>query len=183
MTPLVEHGAPLLPEPCAAGDEMAIWISLVRIRRRLQRLVERRLKRVGLPPLLWHDALLLLASREGRELSAPDLERELSLRQYQVSRLIERLVEGGLVVRRRLPVAGRTSLIRLIDRGLELQQRMAEVYASVVDTEIVGQFPEPEATILLTLLDRFYQAPSEPGSAASESRRAPEKRELAEFAS
>jgi DNA-binding MarR family transcriptional regulator len=182
MTPHVQHGAALLPEPCAAGDEMAIWISLVRIRRRLQRLVERRLKRVGLPPLLWHDALLLLASQPARELSAPDLERELSLRQYQVSRLVEGLAEGELVARRRLPVAGRTSVIRLTDCGLALQQRMAEVYASVVEIEIVGQFPEPEAAILLTLLDRFYQAPSAPNGTASKSRHTLEKRELAALA-
>jgi DNA-binding MarR family transcriptional regulator len=185
MTLHVKHDAPLLPEPCASGGgEMAIWISLVRIRRRLQRLVERRLKRVGLPPLIWHHALLLLASRERRELSAPELEEELSLRQYQVSRLIERLVEGGLVARRRLSVAGRTSVIRLTAHGLALQQRMAEVYATVVETEIVGQFPEQEAATLLSLLERFYQASSAPGSAPAKSRRAPEKRELAlaEFA-
>jgi DNA-binding MarR family transcriptional regulator len=161
---------------------MAIWTSLFRIRRRLQRLAERRLKRTGLPPLIWHDALLLLASHEGRELSAPDLERELSLRQYQVSRLIERLAEGGLVARRRLPVVGRTTLIRLTERGLELQQRMAEVYASVVDAELVGQFSEQEAAMLLPLLDRLYQEPSVPNNVTSEARLMPARRELAEFA-
>lgn len=85
---------------------MAIWISLMRISRRLQRAVERRFKRVGLPPLIWHDALTVLASQLGGELSALDLQQRLSLPQYQVSRLIERLAEGGLVMRRRLPVVG-----------------------------------------------------------------------------
>ena len=182
MTPRVKHDAPLSPEPCASGGgRMVIWISLVRIRRRLQRLVERRLKRTGLPPLLWHDALLALASREGRELTAPDLEQELSLRQYQVSRLVEHLVEGGLVTRRRLPLAGRTSMIRLTERGLALQQRMAEVHASVVETEIVEQFPEQDAAMLLALLDRIHQPSSAPGSAASKSRRVPEQRLPVEF--
>jgi DNA-binding MarR family transcriptional regulator len=183
MTPRAKHGVPLSPEPFEAHNgETAIWISLVRIRRRLVRLVERRLKRVGLPPLIWHDALLVLASQPARELSAPDLERELSLRQYQVSRLVEGLAQGELVTRRRLAVAGRTTLIRLTERGFALQQRMAEVYTSVVETEIVGQFPEPDAAILLALLQRFYQAPSPAGSAANKPRHAPEKRELAELA-
>lgn len=149
------------PERCEAGvGRMAIWISLTRIRRRLRRVVERRLKRVGLPPLLWHDTLLLLASQPSCELSAPDLEQELSLRQYQVSRLIERLVEGRLVVRRRLPVIGRTAMIRLTERGRALQQRMAEVYASSVDTEVIGQFSEQEAAVLVALLSRLYHMPS-----------------------
>jgi DNA-binding MarR family transcriptional regulator len=174
MTPRVKQDARPLPEPRASvGSETAIWISLVRIRRRLQRLVERRLKRVGLPPLIWHDALLVLASRPARELFAPDLERELSLRQYQVSRLVEGLAQGELVTRRRLPVAGRTTLIRLTERGLALQQRMAEVYTSVVETEIVGQFPEQDADMLVALLQRLYQTPSAPGSVTSKSRHAP----------
>jgi DNA-binding MarR family transcriptional regulator len=110
-------------------------------------------------PPLWHrySALLLLVSQPARELSAPDLERELSPRQYQVSRLVEGLAEGGLVTRRRLPVAGRTTLIRLTGRGLELQRRMAEALTSVVDAEVVGQFPEQESTILVALLGRFCQ--------------------------
>jgi DNA-binding MarR family transcriptional regulator len=139
---------------------MAIWISLARLRRRLLRLVERRLKRVGLPPLLWHEALLLLASCH--ELSAPELEQRLALRQYQVSRLIHALAEGGLVVRRRLPVAGRTTLIRLTNRGRELQHRMAEVYVSAIEGEVSGQFTEGEAAALVALLDRFYHATSSP---------------------
>jgi len=169
----------VLPEPEPRGGELAIWIRLARIRRRLLRLVERRLKRTGLPPLVWHDALLLLASQRQGELSAPELERALSLRQYQVSRLMERLVEGGLVVRRRLPVVGRTSLIRLTDRGLALQQRMAEVYSAVVDTEIVAEFEEQEADTLLALLDRFHQARSTPNSTTTtdRSRIAPARRE------
>jgi DNA-binding MarR family transcriptional regulator len=163
MKPHAKDDVPLLPEPCASSNgQMTIWISLARIQRRLHRLVERRLKRTGLPPLLWHDALQLLASQQQCELSAPDLQRELSLRQYQVSRLVERLVEGGLVTRRRLPVVGRTNVIRLTDRGLALQQRMAEAYAAVVETEIVGQYPGHEADMLLALLERFYQPSSAP---------------------
>ena len=122
--------------------------------------MKRRLKRGGLPPLIWHDASLLLASQPGLELSAPDLEKKLSLRQYQVSRLIEHLAEGGFVMRRRLHVIGRPLLIHLTERGRDLQQRMAEVYISAVDAEIIRQFSEQEAALLVALLGRFYHAPS-----------------------
>jgi len=62
------------------------------------------------------------------------------------------LVEGRLkviVARRRPPVAGRVTLIRLTGRGLALQRRMADAFAMVVDAEVVGQFPEQEVTSLL----------------------------------
>jgi DNA-binding MarR family transcriptional regulator len=87
--------------------------------------------------------------------------QKLSLRQYQVSRLIEHLAEGGFVMRRRLHVIGRPVLIRLTERGRDLQQRVAEVYTSAVDAEIIGQFSEQEAALLAALLGRFYHAPCE----------------------
>lgn len=146
-------------------ESTAIWISLARLRRRLLRVVERHLKRVGLPPLLWHDALLLLTSQPSGESSAPQLEQQLSLPQYKVSRLIHGLVEGGLVTRRHLPVSGRTMLVRLTARGRELQQRMAEVYASAINQEFSGQFTEEEADALVALLDRFCDAKSAPARA------------------
>jgi len=188
--PVECHASSRSERPDARGAPIAIWIGLTRIRRRLQRMVERRLKRVGLPPLIWHDALLLLASQTSRELSAPDLEQNLSLRQYQVSRLIERLAEGGLVVRRRLPAIGRPLLIRLTERGRDLQQRMAEVYASAVDAEIIGQFSEEEAATLIALLSRLYHVRSAAGEPAGGrgdrlqhfDPEAPESSALAEFA-
>ena len=146
----------------AAGARMAAWIGLARVRRRLLRVVERRLKRVGLPPLLWHDALQLLAVQPSGELSAPELEQKLALRQYQVSRLIDALAEGGCIIRRRLPAVGRTMLVQLTARGRDLQQRMAEVYASVVDAEITGYFTEQEADVLVERLKLF-----DPPSSAS----------------
>jgi hypothetical protein len=54
-------------------------------------------------------------------------------------------------------VAGRATLMRLTGRGLELQRRIAKAFASVVNAEVVRQFPEQEATILRALLGRFYQ--------------------------
>jgi DNA-binding MarR family transcriptional regulator len=136
---------------------MVMWISLMRIRRHLQRVVERRLKRVGLPPLIWHDALTVLASQRGGELSALDLQQRLSLPQYQMSRLIERLAEGGVVMRRRVPVVGRPILVRLTGRGRDLQQRMMETCVSVVEAEVMRHFSEHEASDLVVLLSQLYR--------------------------
>lgn len=156
MTRRIKRRPPLRPEQHgSAGASTVIWIGLARVRRHLLRVVERRLKRAGLPPLLWHDAIHLLDIQPCGELSAPELEQKLALRQYQVSRLIDALVQGGFVIRRRLPVVGRTMLVQLTARGRDLQQRMAEVYASVVEAEITGQFNGQEADVLIELSKRF----------------------------
>jgi DNA-binding MarR family transcriptional regulator len=134
---------------------MAAWIGLARVRRSLLRVVERHLKRAGLPPLVWHDALHLLVMQPSGELSGPELEQKLALRQYQVSRLIDGLAEGSFIMRRRLPVVGRTMLVQLTARGRDLQQRMAE---------ITGHFTEQEAESLVELSKRFDPPPSAPTS-------------------
>ncbi len=133
-----------------------IWPGLERVRRRLQRVVERRLKGLGLPPMIWHDALLVLAAEPNGEMRSTELERNLSVRQYQVSRLIERLVDGGCVVRRRATISNRSSVIRLTERGHDLQQRMAIACSSAIDSEIMALYTEDEGTALVDLLNRFY---------------------------
>jgi len=174
MTRHVECRLPSRPEQHeAAGERMAIWICLARVRRRLLRVVERRLKRACLPPLLWHDALHLLAIQPIGELPAPELEQKLALRQYQVSRLVDGLVDGGFVMRRRLPVVGRTTLVQLTARGRDLQQRMAEVYASVVGAEITGHFTEQDAEVLVELSKQFD--PPSPASTWSERSKMPRR--------
>jgi hypothetical protein len=45
---------------------------------------------------------------------------------------------------------------------------MAEVCASAVETEIIEQYSEQEATILVALLSRFYDGQSAFGGTASE---------------
>jgi DNA-binding MarR family transcriptional regulator len=77
---------------------------------------------------------------------ATDLERKLSLRQYQVSRLVEGLVDSGCVVRHCPTIDNRSHLIRLTERGRDLQQRMA--YALGVDAEIIAQFSDEDADLL-----------------------------------
>jgi DNA-binding MarR family transcriptional regulator len=156
MSDSAEHLASFRTSQSSVDDESRlIWVNLLRIQRRLQRVVERRLKRIGLPPLVWHDVLQLLASQSGGELSALDIEQRLSLRQYQVSRLVDHLTQGGLVSRRRLVSVGRPIFVCLTERGRDLQQRMAEVYASTVDTELTSQFRPQEVADAIILLNRL----------------------------
>ena len=145
-----------VPKLAASGivgdaENAAIWLCLTRIIRQLHRVAERRLRRVGLPPVIWHDALLLLASEPDGEIRVTDLEYKLPARQYQVSRLVAALRQGGCVARRTM--GNRLYVIRLTTRGRELQQKMAAAYWSIIDTEITSQFSEEDASVLVALLN------------------------------
>jgi DNA-binding MarR family transcriptional regulator len=146
----------------------AIWQCLARVVGRLDRAIERGLREAGLPPLIWHDALLLLATTPTGELSPADLERSLSMRQYQVSRLLDCLVTGKLVVRRRMRGIGRPSLVALTDRGRQLLQRMESVYSSIVQSEIIDGLSADDAADLFELVSRLQEPEDDHGCASGE---------------
>jgi hypothetical protein len=77
--------------------------------------------------------------------------------------VFERLVEGELVSRRRLPALGRTTLIHLTQRGRVLQH----LAALAVETEIMRQYSQQEAAVLVALVSRFYDGQSTFGEAAA----------------
>jgi hypothetical protein len=68
--------------------------------------------------------------------------------------LVEGLVDSGCLVRHCPTIDNRSHLIRLTERGRDLQQRVA--YALGVDAEIIAQFFDEDVTFLVGLLSRFY---------------------------
>src|ERR1700734_3219904 len=85
-------------KPSTEAD--AAWIRLMRIQSRVLDAVEQDLKKAGFPPLAWYDALLELSRAPSGEMRPVELEKHMLLPQYSTSRLIERLVDEGLALRR-----------------------------------------------------------------------------------
>src|SRR6201985_514142 len=77
-------------------EATAAWICLMRGQSRVRASVEQKLKKAGLPPLAWYDALLELSRAPSGELRPVELERQMLIPQYSTSRLIDRLVDEGL---------------------------------------------------------------------------------------
>ena len=89
--------------------EIAAWARLMKASTKLLAQVERDLKEAGLPPLAWYDALLELYRARPDGLRPGDLQQEMLLPQYNVSRLVDRLEASGYAVRRPHP---RTAVAR-----------------------------------------------------------------------
>ncbi len=73
-----------------------------------------------------------------------------------ITRLLDRLVEKGLVSRARCPVDRRRVQCRITDRGLELLTTMEPVIARA-DREAIGSLDEAGAARLTALLDRVRE--------------------------
>tara|TARA_E500000318_G_scaffold6526_1_gene6227 strand:- start:133 stop:585 length:453 start_codon:yes stop_codon:yes gene_type:complete len=128
------------------------WARLVRTSGRILREVESALKSADLPPLAWYDLLLEVKRAGAGGLRPYQLQAQMLTPQYNMSRLVERMVKRRVIERRVCLEDGRGQVISLTPAGLALQERMWPVYRGVLEREISGCLSENQAIELAALL-------------------------------
>jgi DNA-binding MarR family transcriptional regulator len=133
----------------------AAWIRLMRVQTRVLDAVEQDLKKAGFPPLAWYDALLELSRAPSGELRPVELEKQMLIPQYSTSRLIDRLVDEGLAVRRECEIDKRGQFVEITEAGRELQKKMWSAYSAAIEKHVGSKLSDADATKLCALLDRL----------------------------
>ncbi len=132
------------------------WIALHRAHRLLLERVESALKRAGLPPLDWYDVLLEL-ERDGEGLRQYQLGERVLLSKHNLSRLIDRLEQNGLVRREACAEDGRGNLIRITAAGEETLARMWPVYGAAIEATFGARLAGDEAVELSRVLGKVLE--------------------------
>src|ERR1700691_6518175 len=127
----------------------------MRIQSRVLDAVELDGKKPGFPPLAWYDALLELARAPSGELRPVELEKQMLIPQYSTSRLIERLVDEGLAVRRECKIDKRGQFVEITEAGRELQKKMWSAYSAAIEKHVGSKLSDADAMRLCGLLDRL----------------------------
>jgi len=135
-------------------DPIDAWARLQRAGSTVLSRVESRLKAEGFPPLAWYDLLLELRRAEGRMLRPVEIEKRVLLAQYNVSRLIDRLVAAGYVDKRKSREDGRGVAIGLLPEGEALLQAMWPRYRDAVETEFSAHLGDGDAEVLWKILGK-----------------------------
>jgi DNA-binding MarR family transcriptional regulator len=117
--------------------------------------VEKDVKAAGLPPLEWYDVLLELSRAPDRGLRPYELEGRLLLAQYNLSRLVDRLQQAGLVEKRACPNDRRGFELRITDAGRELRQRTWPAYAAAIERQFGSKLRPGDADTLGEILARL----------------------------
>ena len=138
-----------------SSEVTAAWIRLMRIRSRVLDAVELDLKKAGFPPLAWYDALLELSRAPSGEMRPVELEKQMLIPQYSTSRLIERLVDEGLAVRRECKIDKRGQFVEITEAGRELQKKMWNAYSAAIEKHVGSKLSDVDAAKLCGLLDRL----------------------------
>jgi DNA-binding MarR family transcriptional regulator len=130
------------------------WVRLTKAQQRALDSIERALKAAKLPPLAWYDVLLEL-ERAGGSLRPFELELEMLLAQYNLSRLIDRMEGAGYVERRALKEDRRGQAIVITGAGKTLRRRMWSVYGPAIQAAIGDQQIDTLSALLGALIEKL----------------------------
>src|SRR5262249_48753254 len=136
------------------------WTRLMRAQRMALAFVEQALKSAGLPPLAWYDALLELERAGDKGLRPFELEREMLLEQYNLSRLIDRIEKAGYAERRACQADGRGQIITLTAAGKDMRRRRWAVYGPAIQTAVGSRLPQNQIETLNALLGALTGKPA-----------------------
>ncbi|WP_029040078.1 MarR family winged helix-turn-helix transcriptional regulator [Cucumibacter marinus] len=142
-------------EPSASA--IAAWSRLMRVSRQLHEAVEGDLKAAGLPPLEWYDVLHELATAEEGRLRPYQLVDRMLLAQYNVSRLLQRMQDKGLVDRLPDDADGRGHWVAITQSGRAMRRAMWAVYGPAIARLVDGRMDEAGQRQIHALLTRLGQ--------------------------
>jgi len=120
--------------------------------------VEARLSAAGLPPLGWYDVLWALERSEDGRARPSDLAGNLVISRSNMTRLIDRLEEAGLVARERYAEDGRGSYAVLTAAGKARRAKMWPVYRAAISELFESHLQPAEARAMNAALRRIVAA-------------------------
>lgn len=117
----------------AEPDLMRVWLRFVRLQQRLSMAMGQRLRQIGLS-IPQFDFISTLSEREGA--TQQELAERLYVTKGNVSGLVDRLVEAGLVERRSISGDRRSHALYLTQKGRDLARQGIEVQRSYVEATL-----------------------------------------------
>jgi len=136
-------------------DRLALMGLLVRTHRRLSLVLGRELERACGIPLVWFDVLIHVAGAPEGRLTMSKLSTDIALTTGGVTRLVDRMVESGLVARQNCPSDRRSVHVVLTEKGqVTLGEAIAE-HIRGIDRHLMAPLDESERSALAATLSKL----------------------------
>ena len=136
-----------------SDDIQRAWIALQHVGPLLRQRIDDELKTAGMPDLAAY-SILWGIDRAGAPIRPRDLGLLLFLERYQISRQIDRMVEEGLVVKRKCPEDKRGHFLDLTEKGRAMRLAMWDIYGPAM-ARALGPLSHEEARTISTLLNKL----------------------------
>jgi len=131
------------------------WARLIRVSQSLINAVEADLKSADLPQLIWYDALLELDRVGNKGLRPFELQKEMLLTQYNISRLVDRLFAAKLLKRRPTPGDKRGHELVITAAGRAKLKKMWPVYQAAIDRHFAQKLSVKDKADLSRILNKI----------------------------
>lgn len=117
--------------------------------------IEQRLSEAELPPLGWYDVLWALERAEGHRLRMHELAHYVVLTRSNLTRLADRLMAAGLLVREPDPNDRRGAFAVLTAEGKALRKKMWPLYSAAIGELYDAQLSAEEQRVLGSALRKL----------------------------
>ena len=136
-------------------DRITAFGLLIEANRRLTRTVETSLRVNHQLTLVDFEALIRLGRSVDRQMSMSELAGQMVLTSGGVTRLVDRLVAGGLIERVSCPSDRRVQWARLTDAGYRLATDAVQTHLRDLDEHFFSAMSPPERETVVAVLDRL----------------------------
>jgi DNA-binding MarR family transcriptional regulator len=149
--------------PISRATELA-WVGLMRAQRRVFEAIERDMKKAGLPPLTWYDVLLELDKAQEGKLRPFEISDRTLFAQPNLSRLIDRLEQDGLVERKTFEDDRRGQWVNITAEGRKRRAEMWKIYGAAIHKHLGAKLGDDHALQLAELLGPLSGLPAATGA-------------------
>jgi len=116
--------------------------------------IEADLQAAGLPSLSWYDVLYELYLAPGWHLRMNELARSALLSRSGLTRLVDKLVQEGLIERKACAQDGRVQHAQLTEKGVAVLRKIWPVYRAGIAKYFAPHLTDAEARTFATALGR-----------------------------
>lgn len=156
-----------------SGTESELWVAMTVFSQLLTPAMDSRLRSVGLT-LFEYGALMSLSDAPGRSLLISAMAERTYAPLPRMSRVVARLEDRGLVVRRSSEVDGRASVIALTASGRRVLVQAARIQSAAARELVLDRITEAEAERLAAILSPLVHGLDPAGPVGSSPDRARE---------
>ncbi|WP_425045204.1 MarR family winged helix-turn-helix transcriptional regulator [Primorskyibacter sp. S87] len=135
--------------------ETEIWILLNRAHRLAHREMEAELRDKGLPSLRWYDVLWGIEISGAEGVRAYELTDKLLFEQSNLSRILNQMVERGMIRETVLEKDRRGKTLQITKEGAAMRAKMWKVYGAAIKRKME---PLAAAEDLLAFLEQLQEA-------------------------
>ena len=146
--------SPTLPTQELSPVELGAWRGMLRVHSALVRELDAEILAAHDLPLSSYDVLIYLRSAPDRRLRMAEIADSVLLSRSGVTRLVDRLVREGLIVRDACEEDGRGSFAVLTPKGEELLARARPTHLAGVRERFLRHFDEDELRTLAQFWER-----------------------------